>query len=63
MAVKIQLIIQNNSSKQRSFIKRQMSNNEWQRVVPRMTTNYNERQRMETSDNEWSFRLIFLSFE
>ena len=45
----------------RSFIKRQTSgtssDNEWQRVVQRVTTNDNEWQRMTTgsttSDNEW----------
>ena len=43
--------------KQRSFIKRQTSStssdNEWKRVVQRVTTNDNEWQRMRTSDNEW----------
>ena len=34
--------------------------NEWQRVVKRETTNDNGWQRMTTSDNEWSFWLIFL---
>ena len=40
-----------------SFIKRQSSStssdNEWQRVVQRVTTNDNEWQRTTTSDDEW----------
>ena len=52
----------------RSFIKKQTSdtssNNEWQRVVQRVTTigitSYNEWQRVTTSDNEWPFQLVFI---
>ena len=37
--------------------------NEWQRMVQRMTMSDNKWQRVATSSNEWSFRLILVFFQ